>query len=370
MIYLDAAATSLLKPPGVARAVAEAVSTCASPGRGVYSPAMRAAETVYSCREEAADLFRACAPENVVFTMNATHGLNMAIRSVVKPGMRVLISGYEHNAVVRPLAAVGAETETIVGEAFNEDSFLEELKKRIPGSGAVVCTHVSNVFGFRLPMEEIARICREYGVPLIVDAAQSAGHCPIDMSGLSAAFIAMPGHKGLMGPQGTGILLCGRRADPLLFGGTGSMSDSLEMPEDLPERLEAGTQNVCGIAGLRQGIRFIRAVGVDQLAKREKMLCGVLAQGLERLPELHVVSVPEKSRAGVISVIPENMDCETFAAALGRAGVAVRSGLHCAPLAHRTAGTIDTGTVRFSVSPLNTEEEILSALRIIKNIKK
>ena len=370
MIYLDSAATSLLKPPEVAQAAAEAIRSCASPGRGVHPPAMRAADLVYSCREEAAGLFHLDGPEKTVFTMNATHALNIAIKSLVKPGMRTVISGYEHNAVVRPLVNLGAETDVVAGETFNTDSFLSELERKLPGAGAAVFTHVSNVFGFRLPAEEIACLCRKYEVPLILDAAQSAGHFDIDQSVLNAEFIAMPGHKGLMGPQGTGMLLCSHSAQPLLYGGTGSMSDSYDMPEDLPERLEAGTMNVCGIAGLRQGIRFVRKIGVNRLAAAEKALTDRLLEGLRKIRALHVVEVPESARAGVVSVVPETMDCEALASALGRAGVAVRAGLHCAPLAHRTVGTISTGTVRFSVCPLNTANEIDTAVKITGNILK
>lgn len=370
MIYLDSAATTLLKPPSVAKAVEKAIRTCASPGRGVHPPAMRAADCAYACREEAMRLFGLDAPERVTFTMNATHGLNIAVRSLVQPGMRVVISGYEHNAVVRPLVNVGARLDVCVGERFNPDSFLSELKEKIPGAGAVVCTHVSNVFGFRLPVEEVGALCRENGVPLVIDAAQSAGHVPVDFSALGAEFVAVPGHKGLMGPQGTGLLLCRNSAQPLLYGGTGNMSDSTAMPEDLPERLEAGTQNVCGIAGLREGIRFVRETGVSRIAGREAELTQRLHRGLKLIPDLNVISVPEKHRTGVISVIPLSMSGEDLAAALGEAGVAVRAGLHCAPLAHKTAGTVSTGTVRYSVCAFNTPEEMEKAVRITEKILK
>ena len=370
MIYLDSAATSFLKPPAVAKAVAEAVRTCASPGRGVYPAAMRGADTVYSCREEAAALFGMDSCENVVFTMNATHALNIAIHSLVRPGIRVLISGYEHNAVLRPLVNAGADIVTAAGEPFNADSFMEDFRKRLPESEAVVCTHVSNVFGFRIPVEDIGALCTERGIPFILDAAQSAGHISLDFPLSGAQFAAMPGHKGLMGPQGTGLLLCRGTADPFMFGGTGNQSRSVRMPEELPERLEAGTQNVCGIAGLREGLRFIRKTGVDRIAERERILAANLADGLSKIRGLKVICVPKENRTGVISVIPEGMSCEDMAFSLGRAGVAVRAGLHCAPLAHKTAGTDATGTVRFSVSALNTHDEIDAAVGITENIIK
>ena len=368
MIYLDSAATSLLKPPEVGRAVLRAMKNCASPGRGIHAPAMRAAETVYACREEAAALFNVPKTENVVFTMNATHALNIAIRSLVKKGDRVVVSGYEHNAVVRPLHDIGAEMDVVQAHLFDTASLLDGFRRKIPGANAVVCTHVSNVFGYILPVAEIASMCRENAVPLIVDASQSAGILDIDFDKLGAEYCAMPGHKGLLGPQGTGILLCRSGGMPLMFGGTGGMSDSPLMPEELPDRLEAGTHNVCGIAGLREGIRFVRRIGSRQIIRKEAALTNMLADGLSGIDGLSVITPEKGNRSAIVSVIPMNMSCEELAAGLGRSGTAVRAGLHCAPQAHRTAGTADTGTVRFSVSFFNTPQEIAIALEQVKKI--
>ncbi len=368
MIYLDSAATSLLKPPETAHAVSDALARFASSGRGIYGPAMDAAETVYRCRETAASLFHLPDPTRVVFTMNATHGLNVAIRSVVRSGMRVLVSGYEHNAVVRPLAALGAEMLIVDTPPFDTQAFLRGFEKKLDKADAVVVTHVSNVFGFILPVREISALCGKRGIPWILDAAQSAGSLPVDFTALGAEFIAMPGHKGLLGPQGTGLLLCRGDAEPLLYGGTGSMSDSLSMPEFLPDRLEAGTQNVCGIAGLLAGMEYVQRRGVDQIRAREGRLSRTLIRELEQLGTLRVISGPEQNQAGVLSVIPVRGSCEELASRLWEQGVAVRSGLHCAPLAHETAGTKKTGTVRLSVSPFNTEAEIYETVRIIKKI--
>ena len=366
MIYLDSAATSLLKPQAVGQAVERSVRVNANPGRGTYASAMKAAETVYTCREEAAALFNVSGPENVVFTMNATHALNIAIHSLVKKGMRVVVSGYEHNAVVRPLTAAGADMDIVSAPPFDVSALLDGFKRRIPRADAVVCTHVSNVFGYILPIGEIAALCRKEGVPLIVDASQSAGVLDVDFSAWSAAFCAMPGHKGLMGPQGTGILLCRETPIPLLYGGTGSASASPDMPDSLPDRLEAGTQNVCGIAGLLEGIRFIRRTGLPQIRKKEEALIKLLSRGLSDMEGIAVVSPEPENRSGIISVIPMELSCEELASRLGKQGVAVRSGLHCAPQAHRTAQTADTGTVRFSVSFFNTPREIQKALEITK----
>lgn len=370
MIYLDSAATSLQKPPEVARAVVRAMQSCASPGRGDHAAAMRAAETVFACREEAAALFHMTQPENVIFTMNATHALNIAVHSLVRPGMRVAVSGFEHNAVMRPLYASGASILTSDTPLFDSAALIDWFERHLPECDAAVCTCVSNVFGFILPVREIAALCRRFAVPLIVDASQSAGILDLDFPGLGAAFAAMPGHKGLLGPQGTGILLCRDTGMPLLSGGTGGDSRSHFMPETLPERLEAGTHNVCGIAGLREGIRYIRRRTTQRIYAEEERLMRRLAARLNILPGLRVYYSDKNDQSGVLSVVPEKMSCDALSERLGAVGIAVRSGLHCAPLAHDTAGTLQTGTVRLSVSPFNTPREIDRAADVIENILK
>ena len=370
MIYLDSAATSLQKPPEVARAMVRAMQTCASPGRGDHAAAMRAAETVYSCREEAAALFHMDTPENIVFTMNATHALNIAVRSLVKEGGHVVVSGFEHNAVMRPLYASGADILAADTPLFDSDALVRWFADHLPGADAAVCTCVSNVFGFILPVEEIAALCRKHSVPLLLDASQSAGILDLNFPALGAAFAAMPGHKGLLGPQGTGILLCRDKGMPLLSGGTGGDSRSHFMPDALPERLEAGTHNVCGIAGLREGIRFVRRKTTQQIFAEERRLLRRLAVRLNDLPALRVYLSEKDNQSGVLSVVPEKIGCDVLSERLGAAGIAVRSGLHCAPLAHETAGTLSTGTVRVSVSPFNTAQEIYRAAETLENILK
>ena len=233
-----------------------------------------------------------------------------------------------------------------------------------------LCTCVSNVFGFILPVREIAALCRRFAVPLIVDASQSAGILDLDFPRLGATFAAMPGHKGLLGPQGTGILLCRDAGMPLLSGGTGGDSRSHFMPETLPERLEAGTHNVCGIAGLREGIRYIRRRTTQRIYAEEERLMRRLAARLNILPGLRVYYSDKNDQSGVLSVVPVKMSCDALSERLGAAGIAVRSGLHCAPLAHDTAGTLQTGTVRLSVSLFNTPREIDRAADVIENILK
>ena len=361
MIYLDSAATTFQKPRSVAEAMVRALASMSSPGRGGYPAAMAAADAALDCRTELAELYRAPSPERVVFTLNATHALNIAIKSLVPPGGRAVISGYEHNAVTRPLRALGARVSAASAPLFRPDAAAESFDRLIrPGVDAVICNHVSNVFGFVQPVEAVAALCRDRGVPLIIDASQSAGILTLDMAALGAAFIAMPGHKGLYGPQGTGVLLCGEGVPvrTLLEGGTGSDSARQEMPDFLPDRLEAGTHNMPGIAGLLAGVRFVRKLGPEAICEQERRLTLRAAEGLRRIGGLRVYARPDlAAQAGVLSLVPEGMDAEVLGQALAERGIAVRAGLHCAPLAHRTAGTLDTGTVRVSFSHWNTEEE-------------
>ena len=371
MIYLDSAATTMQKPASVSAAVCRAMECMASPGRGSHRPAMRAAETVFQCRETAARLFDADQPDHVVFTSCATHGLNIAIKSAVKPGSSVLITGYEHNAVTRPLNAV-PNLSVYVAESplFQPDLLLEQVWGKLKrGVSVVICTHVSNVFGYVLPVKEISNLCREKHAVLIVDASQSAGCLPISMREWGAEFVAMPGHKGLYGPQGTGILLCANESvKPLIEGGTGSASAMQTMPEFLPDRLEAGTHNVPGIAGLLEGMKFVEARGASSILAHERQLALYAARGLERIPGVEVFYTQGlKNQAGVVSFRLEGVDCETVAEQLGQKDIAVRAGLHCAPLAHQSAGTMESGTIRASFSAFNT---LYDAERLVKSLSR
>ena len=368
MIYLDSAATTLEKPSSVAKNVAHAITHLASPGRGGHPAAVNAGELLFRCRERAAQLFDVEHPDQVVLTSNATHGLNIAIRTLVKPNDTVLISGYEHNAVTRALHAIpNVKLKIAASELFDAESAYQRFRELMTEEvSAVICNHVSNVFGFIQPLERIAELCRSRGKPLIVDASQSAGMLPVSMKRWGASFIAMPGHKGLYGPQGTGLLLCGGDAAPLLYGGTGSSSIQQEMPEFLPDRLEAGTQNVCGAAGLLAGMDFVANHGVGRIGQHEQDLCRYLKNRLKKVPGVLVFSGEPQS--GVLSFLIQGMDCESVGEMLGQRGVAVRAGLHCAPLAHQTAGTLDTGTVRASFSVFNRPEQVEQAARIICKI--
>lgn len=369
MVYLDSAATTLQKPPAVGRAMLSAMERMASPGRGGHRPAMLAAETAFRCRQAAAGLFHVKDPENVIFTLNATHALNLAIKSLVKPGDTVVVSGYEHNAVTRPLAALGCRVKVAKGPLFEPQAILEAFDRLITRDVAcVITTHVSNVFGFILPVAEIAELCHKRGIPMILDASQSAGAVPVHMDELGCAFIAMPGHKGLYGPQGTGLLLCGegQKTEPLLEGGTGSLSARQEMPDFLPDRLEAGTHNVPGLAGLLEGIRFVSAKGEKAILRREQALVSQTVKDLSEIPgvKLYAAQKPE-NQAGVLSFQVEGRDCEEVGEALGQRDIAVRAGLHCAPYAHESAGTKEMGTVRASFSEFNTPADVR---RLVKEV--
>ena len=355
MIYLDHGATSFPKPPAVCRAVGEAMARCANPGRGSHEAARAGAEVLFGCREAAGELFH-IQPEHVVLTMNCTQGLNMAIRTLVRPGDRVVISCFEHNAVTRPLQGMGARIAVAGRRLFDWEDTLRAFRRALDkGAKCAVFTHVSNVFGYILPIREMARECRKRGIPFIIDAAQSAGAAALDFEDLGADFIAMPGHKGLLGPMGTGLLLCGRKIRPFLMGGTGSESESQTMPDFLPDRGEAGTLNVPGFAGLEGGIRLVLEEGPEAIGAREAALAVSAARELGRIG-YEVFAGPDQ--LGTVSFRGRE-DCQILCDRLP--GVALRAGLHCAPLAHKSAGTLDTGTVRVSFG-WNSKPEDLEAL--------
>lgn len=368
MIYLDSAATSLLKPKSVSAAMLSAMQTMASPGRGSHIAAMRAADKVYECRELACRLFNFNKPERIVFTMNASHALNIAIRSVVKSGDTVCVSGYEHNSVTRTLKGVGAKITVAKSGLFDTQDAIDAFGRLIPHVDAVVCNHVSNVFGFILPVYEISKMCERYNVPFILDASQSAGIIDIDMQKLNAVFVAMPGHKGLLGPQGTGVLICNAEPRPLLYGGTGSDSVMQGMPGYLPDLCEAGTHNVVGIAGLVEGIKYVSRFKAAYIGSYEERLCALMADMLRNADGLEVFSTDNGTQAGVISVRHKSINVETLCERLGARQIAARCGLHCAPFAHQTAGTIDTGTLRLSFSPFITKNQVVTAAGVFKNI--
>ncbi len=370
MVYLDSAATSFQKPRRVSAAVQCAMRSMSSPGRGGYQSAALADRMMFRCRSAAAEFFNVADTSNVVFTINATHALNLAIKTLVPPGGSVIISCCEHNAVTRPLHALGAKVRVAAAPLFDSEGLLYAFRRALRfGTDAVVCTHASNVFGWILPIEEIAALCRERGVPLIIDASQTAGILPVDAAALGADFIAMPGHKGLYGPQGTGLLLCSAVPEPLLEGGTGSESLRQEMPSFLPDRVEAGTLNTPGVAGLEQGIAFVRRIGLRRILRHERALAEQARRGLSKMKNVRLFASPDGARQlGVLSFTVDGTDAEEAASRLAANGFALRGGLHCAPLAHAQVGTLMQGTLRLSVSAFNTPQEIESFLRTIHRL--
>ena len=370
MIYLDNAATTLVKPSGVSKNTAWAVGHMSTPGRGSHPASASAAETAYACRMAASKLFHVDVPENIIFTYNATHALNIAIKTLARRDDKVIISGYEHNSVTRPLYAIGARVSVASSELFEPEMALHAFERRLSADTAlVVCNHVSNVYGYILPVERIAQACRERRIPFIVDASQSAGAIDLDFLKLGADFICMPGHKGLYGPQGTGLLLCGRKPACLLQGGTGSHSVLPEMPEELPDRLEAGTHNMPGIAGLNEGLNFVLAKGTQKIFAHERELTDMAAGELIKLDRVRVFSNEYGyCQSGVLSFIVDGMACETVGEELSLRGICVRTGLHCAPLAHKTGGTDKTGTVRMSVSAFNSKRDIRYLIGAVREI--
>ena len=370
MIYLDNGATTFEKPPEVLQAISKSMGACASPGRGGYSAAMKAAQSVYTCREVAGKLFD-CPLEGVVFTMNATHGLNIAIKSLVKQGERVVVSGFEHNAVMRPLYRLQANIKVAGRMLFDQEDTIKEFKKYVTkDTKAVICTHVSNVFGYTLPIKEIAQICHSVGVPLIVDASQSAGILPVTLRGWGADFIAMPGHKGLYGPQGTGILLCGRAPESLIEGGTGSLSRSYEMPDFLPDMAESGTPNVAGISGLLAGMAFVNGFGAGEILAHERSILEPIIIKCQKMPSFTCFSKDLRHQTGVLSISVQGWDCEDVGQYLATHDIAVRAGLHCAPLAHESANTLEMGTVRLSPSVFTTPKDTQTIIEVLEKLGK
>ena len=326
---------------------------------------MEAADTVYRCRAKAARLFD-CEEEQVVFTTSCTHGLNIALNTLVEKGQRVVISGFEHNAVTRTLAHLGAAVTVAGRRLFDPADTLQSFEQALKqGADGAVFTHVSNVFGYILPIEEMAQLCRRYGVPFVVDGAQSAGSLELKLSQLGAEFIAVPGHKGLLGPQGTGLLLCGGQTKPLLYGGTGSESRNQAMPAYLPDRLEAGTMNVPGIAGLEAGLDWVTGEGLSNIARREHRAAAACAN---RLAQMGAKVFAGENQAATVSFVT-GMDCEDVAAGLAKRGICVRAGLHCAPLAHESAGTLETGTVRVSFGHNASLQQVDHLLRALKDME-
>ena len=380
MIYFDNAATTYPKPRVVREAMARAlVEFGANPGRSGHAMSMRTADRIYRCRERAAAMFGLREPENVVFTLNCTHAINMVLHGVLNRGDHVVTSDLEHNAVMRPLFKLAADgvisyTTAHVCEG-NVETTVENFKKVIkPNTRMIVCMHASNVFGTVLPIAEIAGLCHERGLLFVVDAAQSAGVLPLDMAKTGIDYLCMPGHKGMYGPMGTGLLLCadGEKIRPLLEGGTGSLSAHLYQPPILPDKLESGTGNTPGIFALSAGIGFVQTIGIDEISQHELSLIRELYDALAMTANVRLYT--KRPAAGThVPLLPFNiagLHSEETAALLNEAGIAVRSGLHCAPCAHNAYGTSETGVVRLAPSYFTNKKEAYELIKSVRKIAK
>ena len=374
MIYLDNAATSYPKPPQVIRAMAGTLEKLgANPGRGGHHLAVCAGRVVQRCREELAELTGIRQPERVIFTHSCTESLNLAISGTLHEGDEVLCSHGEHNAVMRLLdryAAAGQITVRVLPP--DETGVLQPhtLQRMISSKTAlVIICHASNVTGVVQPVGRLGAVCRENGVPLLVDTAQTAGMLDVSLAALNADMIAMPGHKGLLGPHGTGVLILGEgmEPEPLMCGGTGSASESLRQPDMLPDRYESGTLNLPGIAGLLAGVKFVRAHQAE-IHQYEQHLARRLRSQLEGMDRLTLLGHPDAPKMGMVSFVPKGMDVSALSDDLDRSGVAVRGGLHCAPSIHTWLGTLQSGAVRASVGIYNTEQEIDDTAAIIARL--
>lgn len=378
MIYLDNAATSFPKP----RRVSEEQLHCmqlygGNPGRGSHALALAAAEKIYECREELASFFGCQTPENVIFTMNTTMALNIVIKGLLQPGDHILISDMEHNAVFRPiykLACDGRITYDVFETFPNHPSRNTEmicasiLEKIRPNTKMLICAHASNICSATLPLAQIGALCRKKGILFVVDAAQSAGHLPIDMQKMQIDALCVPGHKGLWGPQGCGALLFGDGivADTLIEGGSGYNSLEGNMPEDAPERYEAGTLPTPAIAGLLEGVREVKRLGTDYIHSHE---CALIKRLNERLSGMSQITLyAPHHKGGVLLFSLQDISSDRVGAFLNERGFCVRTGFHCAALAHKTLETPASGAIRVSPSPFNTTTQIDALCDTIKEL--
>lgn len=378
MIYMDNAATSWPKPHGVYKAVDKCMKKYgANPGRSGHKMAIEAGNIVLYTRENLGKLFNVSDPFQIIFTCNATDSLNLAIKGTLKEGDHVITTSMEHNSVVRPLKELEKAGVKITFVKANQEGIIdpEDIKKAIKSNTRlIISTHASNVTGTIMPIEHIGTIAKEYGISFLVDAAQTAGLLPIDLARLPIDMLAFPGHKSLLGPQGTGGLYIrdGLSLDPLRQGGTGSQSESLIQPIFMPDRYESGTINTPGIAGLGAGIDYILTKGQKDILIHERMLLQMFLDGLATIQGVTIYGPKDiNRRAGVVSINIGGKDSSEMVNLLDeRYNIATRGGLHCAPLAHNTIGTLKQGTVRFSIGPFTTKREIKKCINAIYQLSR
>ena len=374
MIYLDNAATSYQKPEAVYQAVQEAMHHMGNSGRGAHGASLDASRQIYSARELLAELFHAGDPSRVAFTANSTESLNMAVFGLFGPGDHIITTMLEHNSVLRPLYLLeeaGLEL-TILPADQNGCICYEDIEKVIrPNTKGIICTHASNRTGNMVDIGWIGRFCRKIGLLFVVDASQTAGVFDIDMEEMGIDVLCFTGHKGLLGPQGTGGICVrqGVAVRPLIVGGSGVHSYSKAHPEDMPTALEAGTLNGHGIAGLYAALRYIQETGMEQIRERELSLMRQFYDGVRTIPGVTIYGDFTGQRAPIVSLNIRDYDSGEVADELAyHYEIYTRAGAHCAPLMHRALGTESTGAVRFSMSHFNTEAEIDEAVRAVHEI--
>jgi cysteine desulfurase family protein len=378
VVYLDNAATTWPKPSQVYDLILDCMQNyCANPGRSGHKMAMMASEKVYECRENICKLFNISNPECISFTNNTTEALNIGIKGILKSGDHVIITSMEHNSVLRPLMklkSLGIEMSVVNADAKGRIYITDILKSINKNTKLIVTTHASNVIGTVMPIKEIGYIAKKDNIIYMVDAAQTAGVWPIDVKEMNIDILAFPGHKGLLGPQGTGGIYIreGLILDTLKEGGTGSVSESPYQPQFIPDRYESGTLNTPGIVGLNEGISYILKNGLAEIMRHERELTKYMLEGLHDIKKVKVYGLKElEQRVGVISINIIGKDCVDVCTELDeKYDIAARGGLHCSYLAHQTMGTIKSGTIRLSIGCFNTKEDIDTALEAINKIAK
>ncbi|QMV42182.1 aminotransferase class V-fold PLP-dependent enzyme [Cohnella cholangitidis] len=379
IVYLDNAATSWPKPPAVLEAMQRHMNeSAANPGRGGHEMAVKASRVLFEARKKLARLFRISNPNDIAFALNTTHALNLAIQGLLRQGDHVIATSLEHNSVRRPLEALkrklGIEVTYIPTDAKGTLDRKEVEAAIKPNTKMIAVTHSSNLLGTITPVSDIGEIARRKKVKLLVDAAQSAGVLPIDVEGMGIDLLAFPGHKGLMGPQGTGGLYIhpNLELEPLMHGGTGSKSEAPEQPQVRPDRYEAGTQNTVGLAGLSEGVSFVMKETTDVIHVKEQQLTFELMEGLQGIEGISILG-PEVGveRTAIVSFLLEGVDPSEMAFLLDQQfGIAVRAGFHCTPLGHETAGSFETGAVRASPGYFTEKSEIVSMIEAVKEINR
>ena len=375
MIYLDNGATSFPKPLSVRQNVDISLKKfSANPGRSGHSLSLRAAKEIFECRKRLKELFNVNSEEEIIFTENCTMALNTVIFGLLSEGDHVLISSMEHNSVTRPLESLKDKgvTYSTFDYSYDDNVTVDNVRNLIkPETKLVICTHASNVFGFRFPIERICALCHAYGILFCVDSAQSAGVFDIDVGTNQYDFVCMSGHKSLYGPMGTGVLILNNRnLKPLLYGGTGTESVKKSQPEGLPEKFESGTQNMNGISGLKAGVDFVKNRGIKNIYNHEYKLAKRLFNGLanNRKVITYNKSFDYGKVAPVVSFNIDGVYSEDLVAKLNKYGIMTRGGLHCSQLAHTTMNTIENGTVRVVPGAFNTINDINYLLNVIRKL--